>query len=110
MSGFEPLNNAFAERSLTTWVHHRRAEVKKKRRNFNQWRSHEGRDRFYLSRAGKGPESSSYRESVHFFNLRGIFFRALFIFRRCGWARGSHFEAAFIARPLLKIIEKTVGK
>jgi hypothetical protein len=42
MSGFEPLNNAFAERSLTTWVHHRRAEVKKKRRNFNQWRSHDG--------------------------------------------------------------------
>lgn len=29
MSGFEPLNNAFAERSLTTWVHHRRPEVKK---------------------------------------------------------------------------------
>jgi hypothetical protein len=36
MSGFEPLNNAFAERSLTTWVHHRRAEVKKKRWIFNQ--------------------------------------------------------------------------
>ena len=36
MSGFEPLNKAFAELSLTTWVHHRSVEVKKKHRIFNQ--------------------------------------------------------------------------
>jgi hypothetical protein len=35
-SGFEPLNKAFAELSLTTWVCRREAEVKKKPGEFNQ--------------------------------------------------------------------------
>ena len=95
MSGFEPLNNAFAERSLTTWVHHRRAEVKKKRWNFNQSRRPMGLPASFLSLAEGCPESSSPRESLHFFNFRGIFFRALFIFTRHGLARGPHFEYSF---------------
>ena len=36
-SGFEPLNKAFAELSLTTWVCRREAEVIKKPGEFNQF-------------------------------------------------------------------------